>query len=190
MVYSYRIQQVISSFLVFWLGFAGPAVAMQFEAAKFDEVFELGSTRLVLNGVGLKKFLVFKIVAVGLYVVEGADPREILNDVPKRLEVEYFQRVPKEELIRATNKGIADNVDKQTFDKLQDQIQQINDMYVNVAPGDRYSITYYPKKGTELALNGQIQGIIKGADFAAAFFSIYLGDKPADQRIKDKLLKN
>jgi hypothetical protein len=42
--------------------------------------------------------------------------------------------------------------------------------------------------GTELALNGVPRGVIQGADFAAAIFSLWLGDQPIDERFKRSLL--
>ena len=61
-------------------------------------------------------------------------------------------------------------------------------MYVDVKPGDRYALTYVPGVGTELAFNGKPRGVIEGADFAAAYFAIWLGPQPLDNSLKEKLL--
>jgi hypothetical protein len=42
--------------------------------------------------------------------------------------------------------------------------------------------------GTELALNGRPMGMIEGADFAAAIFSLWLGENPYDKQFKNALL--
>ena len=55
-------------------------------------------------------------------------------------------------------------------------------------PGDRYSLTYIPGKGTTLSLNGVPKGTVDGADFAAALFSIWLGPNPIDSNFKQALL--
>jgi hypothetical protein len=57
-----------------------------------------------------------------------------------------------------------------------------------VEPGDRYTLTYAPGWGTELALNGEPLGRIAGPDFASAVFSIWLGDEPMDKPLKRRLL--
>jgi hypothetical protein len=49
-------------------------------------------------------------------------------------------------------------------------------------------MTYIPGRGTELALNGEPKGVIKGADFAAAVFSIWLGPKPINTSFKEQIL--
>ena len=61
-------------------------------------------------------------------------------------------------------------------------------MRQHVQPGDRYSLTYIPGVGTELALNGTPRGVIEGADFAAAIFSLWLGENPFDRQFKQALL--
>jgi hypothetical protein len=39
-----------------------------------------------------------------------------------------------------------------------------------------------------LALNGTEVGVIDGGDFARAYFGIWLGDEPIDDRFRDQLL--
>ena len=50
-------------------------------------------------------------------------------------------------------------------------------------------MTYLPGRGTELALNGTPLAVIEGADFAAAYFGIWLGPNSIDDRLKRDLLK-
>jgi hypothetical protein len=49
-------------------------------------------------------------------------------------------------------------------------------------------LTYIPGRGTELALNGEPKGIIEGADFATALFSIWIGQKPIDESFKQQIM--
>ena len=83
---------------------------------------------------------------------------------------------------------LAQNVDAQTFEALRPRLDRINTLYRDVKPGDRYSLTYVPGVGTELALNGSPLGVIDGADFGAAYFRIWLGDHSIDARLRDQLL--
>ncbi len=56
-------------------------------------------------------------------------------------------------------------------------------------PGDRYSLTYLPGEGTELAKNGVPLALVPGEDFARAYFGIWLGEDPLDRDLRDQLLK-
>ena len=112
----------------------------------------------------------------------------VLEDVPRRLEIEYFWPIKAEGFAKATVEGISRNVDPETLDQLQGRIDRINGLYEDVEPGDRYSLTYVPGVGTELALNGEPKGVIEGADFSSALFGIWLGEKPLDRSLKKQLL--
>jgi hypothetical protein len=129
-----------------------------------------------------------KVYVSALYLPEDCASKLALSDVPKRLEVEYMRSIEGSDFGRVTNKKISENVDPQTYERLRPRIEYHNSLYQDVQPGDRYSLTYIPGKGTELALNGEPQGVIEGADFAAAVFSIWLGSKPISESLKKDLL--
>jgi len=83
---------------------------------------------------------------------------------------------------------LIDNVPAETLQALRSRIERLHALYENVKPGDRYSLTYIPGRGTELALNGDSKGTIEGADFATAYFAIWLGPKPLHAALKSQLL--
>ena len=74
--------------------------------------------------------------------------------------------------------------------QIRAKIDAINNMYRDVKKGDRYTLTYIPGKGTELALNGQVLGRVQGYDFAAVYYRIWLGDNPVNDELKILLLNN
>jgi len=57
-----------------------------------------------------------------------------------------------------------------------------------VEPGDRYALADRPDIGTELSKNGRPLAVIPGADFAAAYFSMWLGERPIDLSLRESLL--
>jgi hypothetical protein len=111
-----------------------------------------------------------------------------LADRAKRIEVEYLRSFKGEDFGPATVKMMEKNVDKTTIEKLRQQIDYHNSLYEDVEPGDRYALTYIPGRGTELSLNGKPKGIIEGADFANALFSIWIGQQPIDESFKRQIL--
>lgn len=153
-----------------------------------DNVF-VEDTRLSIRGTGLFRYLgVIKAYVGALYVEDGKSTEDVLADTAKRLELEYFHTIKGEDFGLATSRLIARNVDAKTMDKLRSSIEEHNAMYKNVKPGDRYSLTYTPGKGTELALNGKPIGLIEGADFASAIYAIWLGQKPMNRSFKRQLM--
>jgi hypothetical protein len=163
--------------------------AAEVNGINFDDQYAAGDTILKTRGAGLLRVMAFaKVYVIALYLPEDCASKMVLSDVPKRLEVEYMRSIAGNDFGRVTNKKISENVDQQTYERLRPRIEYHNSLYQDVQPGDRYSLTYIPGKGTELALNGEPQGVIEGADFAAAVFSIWLGPKPISESLKKDLL--
>jgi hypothetical protein len=106
----------------------------------------------------------------------------------KQIEIEYLRPVKGKDFGPATDRMIAKNVDQDTYERLRSRIDYHNSLYQDVAPGDRYSLTYVPGKGTVLALNGETKGTVEGADFASAIFSIWLGPEPISESFKKQIM--
>jgi hypothetical protein len=178
---------IVISVLILGL-FIFPLNAAEIEGIRFKDTYVAENTKLRLTGVGLLRYWGFKAYVGAFYLEEGAPIDNFMSDTAKRIELEYFRSIKGEDFGPATNKSIAKNVDSRTFDRLRPQIEFHNSLYQDVQPGDRYSLTYVPGRGTELALNGEPKGIIEGAEFAAAVFSIWLGPKPMNENFKKQLL--
>jgi hypothetical protein len=167
----------------------GDIQSAEVNKAFFDNTYRQTGITLPLRGTGLLKYLLFiDAYVAALYIQEEVPAEDALGDVPKRLEIHYFHAIKAEDFAASTNKLIADNQDPETVARLAPKMDAINNLYVDVRPGDRYALTYTPGKGTELSFNGVTRGIIPGREFAAAIFSIWLGSKPIDKELKKQLL--
>jgi hypothetical protein len=166
-----------------------PSLAAEIESVTFADQSQVHNVTLHLNCTGLLRYLTFiKGYVAALYLGDGVRPDDVLSDVSKRLEIDYFYSIKAHGFANATDQGMAANADPDNIARLRSRIDQLNAWYEDVKPGDRYSLTYLPGIGTELALNGQSKGTIPGADFAAALFGIWLGPKPLDVSLKSQLL--
>jgi hypothetical protein len=170
---------------------AAPApAAVEIEGVEFPERVRVSDTELRLNGVGLLRWrTLFRGYVAGLYLGPDVTPEAVLDDVPRRLEIEYFWSIDAADFAVATVEGIRRNVPADELPSLRGAIEQMNALYADVDPGDRYALTYVPGVGTELSLNGEPRGVVEGAGFARAVFSIWLGDAPLDTSLKRKLLE-
>lgn len=165
------------------------AEAAEIEGVTFRDRVQAGTTALALNGVGLAKYLyIIKVYVAALYLPEGSGAKEVLGDIPKRLELHYFQNINAADFAKAADQVLPQNVPLPTIAALRPQIDRLNSWYQNIKPGDRYTLTYQPGQGTELAYNGVPKGIIEGAEFAAAYFAIWLGPDPINHALKEGLM--
>jgi len=164
------------------------AYAAEVEGINYADQYAVEDKTMRLTGAGLLRYWGFKAYTGAFYLEEGASVDEVLSDNAKRIELEYFRAIKGKDFGPATDKSIAKNIDAETFERLRPLIDYHNSLYEDVQPGDRYSLTYIPGRGTELALNGEPKGVIEGADFAAAVFSIWLGSKPINNSFKKQIL--
>ncbi len=167
---------------------AMPVQAAEVEGIRFSKTYVAEGKNLRIIGAGLLRYWGFKAYTGALYLEEETPVDEVLTDRAKRIEIEYFRAIKGKDFGPATEQSIARNVDAATYARLQSQIAYHNSLYEDVQPGDRYSLTYIPGRGTELALNGEPKGIIEGSEFAAAVFSIWLGPRPINTAFKNQIL--
>jgi hypothetical protein len=171
--------------------FAMPSAGLSARVADvtFEPRIETKVADLGLVGAGLLRYLgIFKVYAGAFYLDEGATRDEALADHAKRLEVQYFRSFKGEDFGPATIELMAKNVDAAAMERLADEIALHNSLYPDVSPGDRATLTYLPGVGTELAINGETRGIIPGAEFALALFSIWIGEQPIDTNFRQQLM--
>lgn len=131
---------------------------------------------------------VLKVYDATLHLGAGESSSRIFADIPTRLHLGYYRGFTAAEIIKAGDTLLASNVDAATIAKLRGRLDRINRAYRDVKPGDSYTLTYVPDRGTTLRLNGVPLDTIPGHDFAAAYFRIWLGDAPISTSLRDTLL--
>lgn len=160
------------------------------EDVRFDDRVLIGGKPVPLRNAALLRYLrVIRAYVAALYLPEGLPAAAALSDVPKRLELSYLVSIKGSDFGKGAAPVLERNLTADELAGLQGRINRINAAYRDVKPGDRYALTYLPGRGTELTLNGTPLITIEGADFAAAYFGIWLGREPIDEKLKRDLLK-
>jgi len=166
------------------------AYALTVENVAFADSVTIGGTPVPLHNAALLRYLKFiKAYVAALYLPDGVKGKDVLSDVPKRLEISYLVSIKGPDFDKGAAPVLERNLTATELGRLQGRLDRINAAYKDVKSGDRYSLTYLPGRGTELALNGTPLIVIEGADFAAAYFGIWLGRDPIDEKLKRDLLK-
>ncbi len=164
--------------------------AEELHGKTFNEKIELHNTLFALKGLGVKSYLFVKVFVAGFYVEENFKTQDALEDVPKRLEVAYFYKIPGARLAVETSRRIKLNTNQQEFNQIKDRVNKMNSYFVDLNPGDRYALTYIPNQGTYFTYNEKLIGKIEGNDFAKALFAVWIGKNPISQSLKESLLGN
>ncbi len=153
------------------------------------QIGEGGGGDLELRGLATLRWRrLIKAYAAALYLDDGTPSHRVFDDVPKRLEIEYFWSIEGDDFGPAAEQILARGMSEADLTALRPRLARMHAAFRSVRPGDRYALTYVPGRGTELSLNGERLVSVPGADFAAAYFAIWLGEQPIDGGFRDRLL--
>ena len=182
--------RVVVFFILLLMGL--PSYAKEIAGVMVNDTLQTedGAT-LQLNGAGIRKKLFMDIYIAQLYMEKPSTAvSEVLADKGRKRIVMHFlySEVGKDKLVEVWNDGFKDNNSAGDLAKLQERINQFNGFFVDVKKNDVIILDYNPATGTTVTIKGQEKGVIAGGDFNEALLKIWLGEKPADGDLKNKLL--
>ncbi len=178
--------------LIFGVGAGAPQAHADRLERDFTPVYTLPDG-VVLERTGVARLTVgyiFRVYTAALYRIPDHNPKDVLADEPRRLEIRYLRKISREQLISAGDDLLGQMHPPATLTSIQKELNTINAWYQDVGPGDRYALTYIPGTGTELSLNGTALGTVPGADFARIYFSIWLGTPHPYPAFRDTLTQS
>ena len=155
---------------------------------------EVHGRKLVLNGAGVRYKTVFKVYTAGLYLERKATTLQEVAALPgaKRISITMLREIDSRELGKLFSRGMEDNMDKATFSKLIPGVLRMGQIFSDhkkLQAGDQFMIDWVPGTGTVITVRGQPQGEpFKEPEFFRALVGIWLGNQPADWKLKEALL--
>lgn len=161
---------------------------------KYPETMEIQGSPAQLNGAGVRYKAVFKVYTAGLYLGKPATTtQEVYTQAgAKRLAITMLRDIDSTELGRLFSRGMEDNIDRASFSKLVPGVMRMSQIFSDhkkLQAGDTFNIDWVPGVGTVITVKGVAQGEpFKEPAFFNALMGIWLGDKPADWKLKDALL--
>ncbi|MET3130234.1 hypothetical protein AAKU55_000487 [Oxalobacteraceae bacterium GrIS 1.11] len=174
--------------------FSQTAQAVDVAGVQLDDKVNIGSKDLKLNGAGVRYKAIFKVYAVGLYL---QDKKTTVPDVmvapgPRRVSIVMMRDITSDAFGDAFMSGLNNNLDKVEKGKILNQTMQFGSMFAllpGLKKGDALVVDWLPGVGTQCQLNGKRIGeTLPDLAFFNAILKIWIGDKPADNALKPKLL--
>lgn len=156
---------------------------------QFTDTVIVEQTVLKIRGVAILKWaMFFDVYAGAFYMPKDGQSQAWNDDVPKRLELAYLREIKASDIAVSSEQLLKRNLSSSEYNAVAERLQKFLGLFRDVKPGDRYCLTYSPGQGTELRLNNEALGVVPGADFAVAYFGIWLGKNPISQRFRARLL--
>ncbi|MBV8633107.1 MAG: chalcone isomerase family protein [Burkholderiaceae bacterium] len=176
--------------------FTAPAASAATEIAgfKFDDTTKVNGQDLKLNGAGIRYKFVVKVYAAGLYI---ADKKTTTADViaepgAKRITLIMLREVGSETMGQAFIDGIKKNSDIAERSKIVNQMLTFGNLFGSIPElnkGDVVTTDWIPGSGTVVSVNGKkLTDPIPDIAFYNALLKIWLGDRPADSKLKSAML--
>lgn len=151
-----------------------------------------GGQELVLNGAGIrKKAMVLKLYSGGLYLGEkSSDAKSIIaSDETMAIKLVITSSfVSSEAMSEAVLEGFDASTDGNTAAIASEIKKFITFFKEEIVENDTFDITYQKGTGVVAYKNGKELGTIAGMNFKKALFGIWLGNDPADSKLKNGML--
>lgn len=174
-----------------------PAAAQQateLAGVRYPATVSLGGSTLQLNGAGIRYRFVVKVYTAGLYIQGKATTPEqaLAAPGPKRIQVHMLREIDANELGRLLTRGMQDNAPRGEFSKFIPGMLKMAELFSarkRLRAGEHFSVDFVPGKGTQVLVNGKPEGDpIAEPEFFSALLRIWIGEKPADDGLKEALL--
>jgi len=165
------------------------AEARRCGGVNFPGQVTVSGTQLTLNGLGIREATVFNVdvYVAALYVEATGHDGNALSDseTKKSLVLRFVRDVDGSDIQEAWTEGFQHQGHASSY---RAQMRRLNGWMSDMSDGDSMTFTYEPGTGLTVSVRGQRKGTIEGAEFAHAFFRIWLGSHPPNRGLKVGLL--
>jgi hypothetical protein len=169
---------------------AAPVLAATLGGVTMPDQTEVGGQQLTLNGMALRSKAIFKVYVGGLYLpTKQKDWKAVLAaDTPRHMAMHWLRSVDKDAICGAWQEGLAANTPDAPAEVTKN-FESLCGMMEAARTGDRFTFTYLPGAGTEVAINGKSKGTLGAKAFADALFASWIGPKPGPgEEFRDGLM--
>ena len=150
-----------------------------------------GSPQLSLNGAGIRKKLFVKVYVGALYLEHRADTVAgvLRQEGPNRVAMHVlYEEISGEKLIQGWEDGYSHNHSPEQMAALRERLDTFNGLFDSVRKGDLILLDFVPGEGTRVTIRGKLRGSVPGKDFNDALLKVWLGERPADEGLKESML--
>lgn len=161
---------------------------------KLDDTAQVSTQTLKLNGAGVRYKVFFKVYVAALYLpeIKSTTPEVLALPGSKRVTLVMLRDLSNDDLGQRFMDGLRNNLDiaeRSKFIKNMITFGQMFSLVPVLKKGDILTFDWIPGTGIVCQFNGQKVGeTINDAAFYNAVLKIWIGNVPADESLKQKML--
>nr|WP_315486772.1 chalcone isomerase family protein [uncultured Undibacterium sp.] len=175
---------------------SAPALAdtVTVSGVKLEDTAQVSTQTLKLNGAGVRYKVFFKVYVAALYLPEqkSTTPEVLALPGAKRVTLVMLRDLSNDDLGQRFMDGLRNNLDiteRSKFIKHMITFGQMFSLVPVLKKGDILTFDWIPGTGIVCQFNGQKVGeTINDALFYNAVLKIWIGNVPADEALKQKML--
>ena len=164
----------------------------QVGAVTLPNTVNFSGVDLTLNGAGIrKKAMILKLYSGGLYLASpSSDANSIINSEEYMAIKLHITSgfVSSDAMKEAVADGFDASMDGDTTSLTSEIEKFVGFFNEEIVEDNIFDITYQGDRGVVVYKNGNELGAIPGFQFKKALFGIWLGDDPADKKLKKAML--
>lgn len=161
---------------------------------KVVQSLNLAGKALELNGAGIRYRGPFKVYTAALYTTNpvGSPAAFHADKGSKRLVLTMLREINSAQMGRLFMQGVQKNLSPGDLGNVIAELPRMGEIFSankRLSPGEQLVIDWVPGRGMEISARGKLQGEpFESRAFFDALMNIWLGQVPADWRLKDALL--
>lgn len=173
---------------------APPAFGVEVDGIQLEDSVRIANEELKLNGAGTHYRVILKVYTAALYLPEKKTTASEVLALPgaKRLTMVMLRDVSSNTFAQSFMNGLKRNTSFTDRTKIVTQLLNFGQIFATVPEfkkGDVLTFDWVPGSGTLLRINGKrIAEFIPDVAFYNAFLRIWLGENPANEKLKRLML--
>lgn len=164
---------------------------VEVEGVKIPSKLTIENQELVLNGVGVRSKYFMDLYVGSLFVNSKESNSATIIDANKSMMIQLdiiSGMITSEKMTDAINEGFEKSV-KMISEDVSPGIQAFKSVFKEeIEDGDNFQFLYIPESGVHVFKNNIFLKKIEGYPFKRALFAIWLGNEPADKKLKKGML--
>jgi hypothetical protein len=169
---------------------ASPSPPRELGGHELPDTARVGDRTLVLNGAGIrKKLFFFPVYVCALYLEERSlDPASVLDaDRAWQVTLHFMRSVGHHQVLDVFHEAFQQESPGQVA-PLNQELERFHAVMEDVKQGQDLTISYLPGVGTTLRAPTGSWATVPGKGFADAVLRTWLGRRPADPELKERIL--
>ncbi|MBU6955772.1 chalcone isomerase family protein [Hahella sp. HN01] len=156
------------------------------DSVRFPSTQQIADATLQRCGVAeLKAYRLFTVGAAALYRENCATSWRQDTQESRVMLFRYARNIPAHAFTESAETLLRRN---QSLPENASALRQFHSSYRDVSDGDQYRLEYQANDGLRLLLNDQELARLREEPLAHAYFNIWLGRRPFDESLKQRLL--